>query len=73
MIEAFQFGLPTITFSDLDAIQDIYNEKAMLILKERSDKVLAEGISSMLKISWDEILLNNILRNLHCKKWQSSI
>ena len=54
MIEAFQFGLPTITFSDLDAIQDIYNEKAMLILKERSDKVLAEGISSMLKISWDK-------------------
>ena len=26
----------------------------MLILKERSDKVLAEGISSMLKISWDK-------------------
>ncbi len=52
MIEGFNFGLPTITFADLDAISDIYNKKAMLIIKERSDKVLAEGISRMLKIDW---------------------
>ena len=54
MIEGFTFSLPTITFADLDAISDIYNNDAMLILKERSDKVLAEGISRMLKIDWQK-------------------
>jgi glycosyltransferase involved in cell wall biosynthesis len=54
MIEGFNFGIPSITFNDLDAITDVYNKKAMLLVKERTDKALAKGISDMIKIDWEK-------------------
>lgn len=53
MIEGFVYGVPTVTFSDLDAIKDLYHEKAMLLVNERSDEALAQGMEKALNICWD--------------------
>lgn len=54
MIEGFVYGVPTVTFSDLDAIEDLYHEKAMVLVHERSDEALAESIETALEIDWDK-------------------
>jgi len=54
MIEGFVYGVPTVTFSDLDAIEDIYNDKAMMLVHERNQEALAESIQKALKKDWDK-------------------
>ena len=52
MIEAAKFGIPTLTFSDLDAIKDLSPE-SMLVLNNRTDEAVAEGLMSMMQKKWD--------------------
>jgi len=54
IIEGFVHGVPTVTFSDLDAIEDLYNDKAMLLTNERTSSALAESIYKALKKHWDK-------------------
>lgn len=54
MIEAMVYGLPTLTFSDLYAIKDIYSKEAMLVLKKRASKELSDGIKKALERQWDK-------------------
>lgn len=53
VIEGFVFGLPNLMYKDLDAVEDIFNEKAILVLSQRSDDALAYGITKMLSVDWD--------------------
>lgn len=54
MIEAFIYGIPTITFPDLDAVPDIYNEQAMVLAKGRSDEELANAIECLIEKRWNK-------------------
>lgn len=54
MIEAAKYGIPTLTFSDLDAVKDIYSEESMLALDERTDEAVAAGLMSMMQKKWDK-------------------
>lgn len=58
MIEAFVHGVPTLTFADLDAVPDLYDEKAMLLCHERTTEKFAEAMEAALKKEWnrDEII-----------------
>ena len=53
IIEAFYNGLPTVTFSDIDALLDIYDEKAMLLCKTRDTFDFAKTIFKMSELQWD--------------------
>jgi glycosyltransferase involved in cell wall biosynthesis len=53
IIEGFFYGLPNITFRDLDAVPDLYDEKAMFLVDNRTDEALANGIIQMMSMSWD--------------------
>lgn len=53
IIEAFVYGMPTVTFSDLDAIPDLYDERAMLLCHERSTSAFAEAICQTMNRAWD--------------------
>lgn len=64
MIEGFVYGLPTITFSDLDAVPDLYNDDVMILVDERTDETLAEGISKMIDIKWNRDLIK-----IHAKRF----
>ena len=54
MIEAASYGIPSLTFSDLDAVKDIYSPKSMLLMDNRSDNTVADGIIKMLVTKWDK-------------------
>ena len=44
IIEAYQHGVPTVSFTDIDAVRYLYDERGMIKVDERSDDALAEGI-----------------------------
>jgi len=54
MIEGFVYGLPCVTFFDLDAVSDLYHEKAMCLIKERTSDALAKGITEICSRDWDK-------------------
>ncbi len=53
MIEAASYGIPTLTFSDLDAVKDIYSPTSMLLMDDRGDETVAEGIIKMFSNDWN--------------------
>lgn len=54
IIESFVYGLPSVTFADLDAIPDIYDESAMLLCKDRSTEALADAILRTMDAEWNK-------------------
>lgn len=53
MIEGFTYGVPTITFSDIDAIIDLYNKDAVELINERTDAAVALTIKASIEKRWD--------------------
>jgi len=54
IIEAYTYGVPTVTFADLDAVDDLYNASTMLLVKNRNNADLAEGINKALNKTWNK-------------------
>lgn len=57
IIEAAVHGVPTVTFSDLDAVPDLYDENVMILVDSRNDEALAAGIERGLTNVWNKLLL----------------
>jgi glycosyltransferase involved in cell wall biosynthesis len=53
IIEGFVYGVPTVAFADLDAIQDVYDEKSMILCDERNDEAFAKAIMHACERQWD--------------------
>lgn len=64
MIEAFVYGLPSVTFADLDAIPDLYDERAMLLCKDRSTEAWADAVCRTMEKDWNKKEIIN-----HSKKF----
>ena len=54
IIEGYVYELPCVTFAELDAIPDIYDESAMLLCKDRSTEALADAICQALNKDWNK-------------------
>lgn len=54
MIEAAKYGIPTLTFSDLDAAKDVYSPDSMVLVDEREDEAVAAGLLKMFSIEWNK-------------------
>lgn len=54
MIEAAKYGIPTLSFADLDAVKDIYSPVFMHLLEERTDTAVAEGLLQMFSAEWNK-------------------
>lgn len=52
-VEGFSVGLPSVTFPDLDAVEDLYAPFAMVSAADRSDAALAEALEQALRTDWD--------------------
>lgn len=63
IIEAFTFGIPTVTFSDLDAVEDLYSKETMVIVPNRSDEDLAMGMSTAIKRKFNKDLIKKHAKN----------
>jgi len=68
IIEGFVYGLPNLTFADLDAIEDLFDGNAMITLTERSDQALAEGIAQMLSMDWDREYIKKYAKNFSLER-----
>ncbi len=66
LIEGMHFGLPCMSFSDVDAFEDIYDECAMIGVYEHSDEAVAKGLELLLTKEWD----NNAIKE-YSKKFES--
>ena len=53
IIEGFMYGVPTATFSDLDAITDLYNEDSIVLFKSRSCEDVQCGIIDCMQRKFD--------------------
>ena len=76
IIEGFSYGLPSITFSDLDAVSDVYSPDAMITLEDRTDIALKDGLIDLVNKNWnkDAIKLHAESFNLEkmCESYISS-
>lgn len=55
IIEGFVHGVPALACSDIDAIEDLYSEQAMILVEERNDKAFAETIEQAMLKNWDNV------------------
>ncbi len=53
VVEGYAFGLPAVAFSDLDAVADIGGRESMVMVAQRSDAALAEGLLAAMEKDWD--------------------
>lgn len=53
-VEGFAFGKPALMWNDLDVVSDIYDEEAMVVVRDRSDLSLAGGIEEAVDRRWNE-------------------
>lgn len=54
MIEGFVYGVPSVAFSDLDAVLDVYDENVMELCDDRTDESFSKAISAALEKQWDK-------------------
>lgn len=68
IIEAYSHGVPTVTFADLDAVPDLFDEQAMVKVDERSDEALATGIENGLDKTWDKAWIRKYAMSFSLEK-----
>ena len=68
IIEGFVYGVPCITFADLDAVPNLYHKNAMFLVNERKVEHLAQGIQSALLTSWDHEWIKNYSQQFSLQK-----
>lgn len=54
IVEAGVFGVPTICYTDLDAVEDIYDGKNMMLVDKRSIYAFKERLKEALSRKWDK-------------------
>ena len=68
LIEGLHFGIPFMTFNDLDAFDDIYDDKVAIEVKERNNDAVARGVIMLLTNTWDKELIKN-----YSRKFEASV
>ena len=53
IVEGYMYGVPCVTFEDLDATQDLYYPEAMLKVKDRSIESVANALRTSLDKNWN--------------------
>lgn len=55
IIEGYMNGVPSITFSDLDAIEDVYAEEAIIEIPERNLSTIVKFLNRALDREWNKL------------------
>ena len=70
MIESFAAGVPVLTFSDLEAARDLYNENCMILVKNRDINEFVEAIKKALNMNWNRSIIREHAKSF---SWESAI
>lgn len=71
IIEGFTFGIPTVTFADLDVVDDLYYDEAMILATKRSTFELKNAIEKGLRKKWQKRYIFQHARNFTLIKMSS--
>jgi glycosyltransferase involved in cell wall biosynthesis len=63
IIEGFTYGLPCLAYSDLDAVPDLFHNKAMYLINDRTDEAMASGITELVNGIWDKGFIQQHAQN----------
>lgn len=66
LIEGMHFGLPSMSFTDVDAYEDIYDEIAMVGVEDHSDEAVEKGLEILLTNNWNREMIKT-----YSKKFES--
>lgn len=61
-VEGFAFGKPVLMWSDLDAVDDIFDENAMVLVKDRDDLSFSKGLEKVIQANWNNKYIIDISR-----------
>ena len=68
IVEAAAHGVPTVTFWDLDAVPDLYDENTMITVDSRDDSALAKGIEDALTKTWNKRWIREFAKKFSLEK-----
>jgi glycosyltransferase involved in cell wall biosynthesis len=68
LIEGMHYGLPCISFDDIDAFEDIYNSDAMVGIAAHDDNAVAEGLHKLVTDQWDKNIIIEVSRKFESDK-----
>ena len=66
LVEGMHFGLPCVMHQNLDAFEDIYDERAVVAAKGREDVDVAQAIEILISREWSKDAIKN-----YSKKFES--
>lgn len=66
LIAGMHYSLPCMTFTDVDAYEDIYADGAVVGICEHENEAVARGLQKLLTHDWDRIYIKE-----HSKKFES--
>lgn len=67
LIEGMHFGLPCMTFTDLDAFNDIYDPCAVVALADRNNQTVAKGLLGLLQKDWGRMAIKRYSKKFESK------
>ena len=68
IIEAYKHGLPTVTFGDIDSVNDLYHRDTMVVCDGRTSESLAKGISYAISKSWNRDFIIEFSKSFSLEK-----
>ena len=68
IIEGYAFGVPTLAFSDIDAVLDLYDPDAMMLIPQRTDEEVAAYLIKALEKNWDSEYIRTFSTRYSMKK-----
>lgn len=63
IIEGYVNGVPSITFADLDAAEDVYSEETMVKIPSREKNVIIHSLNQALTTLWNKQSIKKISNN----------
>lgn len=70
-VEGFAFGKPVLMWSDLDAVDDIYDKNAVILVEHRDDEALAEGMVKISRANWSKTCIKEISKKYSISRMAS--
>lgn len=67
LIEGMHFGLPCMSFTDIDAFDDIFNNDAMIGVEGHSDEDVARGLVQLFATAWDKNKIKEYSKKFECQ------
>lgn len=68
IIEGFVYGKPNVTFADLPATPDLFDEKAMVLVEDRSNETIAKAMNKVMQTAFEQEYISSYSLNFSFEK-----